>query len=136
MTPPASPRAEIVRRFVGAVHAGDEDGMRDELALDVTWTVPGSTPVSGTFRGPDEVVAHLREVRERTGDTFGPADEQSRDVAVGEACVVVVERYAATRGDRRLDSRQAWVLEVRGGRIAECVVHLDDQRHFEEFWAS
>lgn len=131
-----NPQAEIVRRFVDALRAGDEDAMRDELAPDVTWTVPGSTPVSGTFRGPDEVVSHLRHVRERTDGTFAPVDEQSGDLAVGEAHVVVLDRYVAARGGRRLDSRQAWAIEVRGGRIAECVVYLDDERHFEEFWGT
>lgn len=135
MSPSMNPQAEIVRRFVDAFRLGDEDHMRDELAPDVTWTVPGATPVSGTFRGPDEVVSHLRDVRERTRGTFGPFDEHSGDVAVGEVHVVVLDRYVANRDGRELDSRQAWAIEVRGGRIAKCVVYLDDEQHFEDFWA-
>ena len=46
---------EVVKAFFAAFNRGDVDAALDLLANDMTWTLTGTTPLSGTYRGKDSV---------------------------------------------------------------------------------
>lgn len=45
----------IVRSFFEALAAGDVEKMKHYMAPDFEWNFPGSSPISGTFRGHREI---------------------------------------------------------------------------------
>lgn len=47
---------ELVRRFIRALETGDRDQLADLLTDDAMWWLPGSLPVSGTYRGRNAVL--------------------------------------------------------------------------------
>lgn len=132
---PVSPSdAEVVLRFYEAVCSGDENAIRDELAPDATWWVPTGR-FAGTHEGADAVTDYLLSMREFTGGTLRPWSEDSRDVAVGDAHIVLIDRIVASREGATLDSSEAWVMAFRGGRIGRVIQYALDREHFSEFWA-
>ena len=47
---------EIVRRFYQAGNCGDMDACFDLISDDIKWVNIGSTSLSGTFRGKEELM--------------------------------------------------------------------------------
>jgi ketosteroid isomerase-like protein len=47
---------ELVKQFIGELESGDRDRLADLLSDDATWWLPGSLPVSGTYRGRNAVL--------------------------------------------------------------------------------
>jgi ketosteroid isomerase-like protein len=45
---------QVVRVLFDAIANGDLDTIRQVLAPDVTFTIPGSFRLAGVFHGPDE----------------------------------------------------------------------------------
>lgn len=48
---------------------GSEVSLRALLAPEIRWTVPGSSPIAGTYRGLDEVFGYFARRRDRAGGT-------------------------------------------------------------------
>jgi hypothetical protein len=72
------PCAAAQNEFYGG---GDEQALRGLLIPDITWTVPGTSPIAGVYRGADEVFSYFRCRRDRAGGTFRM---HRRDVLVGD----------------------------------------------------
>ena len=49
----------LVRSIFDALARGDRAPFRDAMAEDFTWTIMGSTPWSGTYRGREAVARDL-----------------------------------------------------------------------------
>jgi ketosteroid isomerase-like protein len=91
-SPPPS-QLEIAQRL--AAHLGhlDFDELTDLLSQDVTYRVGGNHPLAGIFRGPDEVVAHMRQLVDWTGNTFDAFKWE--DWLVGDRHVAALVRIHA-----------------------------------------
>ena len=64
------PNATRLRDAFTAFGAGDLDTVRAILTDDCKWTVAGHSPLSGTYRGWDEISAMFGRLLERTGGSF------------------------------------------------------------------
>ncbi len=58
------PSATLVRRGVEAFRRGDAAWIRQHVVDDIIWHVGGSTPLSGIYRGKDEVLDFMSRERE------------------------------------------------------------------------
>ena len=67
--PPLS-RLNVAYQLAAHLGQRDFDKVVDLLSQDVTYRVGGNHTLAGTFRGPVQVVAHVRQLVERTGDTY------------------------------------------------------------------
>src|ERR1700761_2959596 len=52
---PTDPKSAPIR-YIGAARDGMSAVIRDSFAPDATWEYPGDLPLSGTYRGVDEIV--------------------------------------------------------------------------------
>ena len=66
----AQANAQRLRDAFAAFDRGDLDHLRESAADDCTWTNAGSSPVSGTYRGWDEIQGMFVKLFEVTGGTF------------------------------------------------------------------
>ncbi|MBV8430121.1 MAG: nuclear transport factor 2 family protein [Solirubrobacterales bacterium] len=113
---------------------GPEDPLRQLLAPDITWTVPGENDIAGTYRGLDQVFAYFRGRRELAGQTFRMT---RRDVLVGEG-----NRIAAlTDGEAMIAGvAQRWstvgLYEIVDEQIAACWLLPLDQAAFDRIWSA
>jgi uncharacterized protein (TIGR02246 family) len=50
------PSKTVVLKYVEALQRGDADAVRDSFAEHATWWLPGELPLSGTWRGRDQIL--------------------------------------------------------------------------------
>ncbi len=112
----------VVRRFYEGYAAGDLEKIKETLAEDVTWLIPGHHPLAGLKRGAEEIVAFF--------DQLGKANFQPEvlSLSASEDSVVDVHRGWGEHGDAKLDID--WVLyylwEVWGESLKPLPDRLSD----------
>jgi len=111
---------------------GGDAALHDLLTADIAWTVPGTSPIAGSYRGLPEVLDYFRRRREIARSTFRM---HRRDVLVGEG-----NRIAAlTDGTAVIgDTPRAWstvgLYDVEDGRISACWLLPLDPVAFDAIW--
>jgi uncharacterized protein len=124
------PNAALVRRLFAAF-GNDPMAVAAAFARDVVWRVPGSTVMSGEYRGRREVVEFLRRTGLETGGTYR---SRLHTVFADDEWAVALYRATGSRNGIDLDVDQALVMRVAGGLLQDVTaVPLDSA--FERFWA-
>jgi ketosteroid isomerase-like protein len=122
--------AELVRRLFGAF-GNDAKQISATFDRDVVWRVPGSTVMSGEYRGRRDVVDFLRRTGLETGGTYR---SRLHTVFADDDWGLAVYRASGTRNGIDLDVDQALVFKFDGGVIVEVTaVPLDSA--FDAFWS-
>ena len=111
---------------------GDVSGVRAVLSSDIAWHVPGTSPIAGTYRGPDQVVSYMLARRALANGTFVM---HRLDVLTGTGPTVAV----LTDGTATIDgAERRWstvgLYRVDDGRVAECWLLPLDQAEFDNIW--
>jgi uncharacterized protein len=123
---------ETVRRFYAALAAGDWGAAEPCFAPDVTWHLPGKSPIAGDHHGwpaiRDDFLAKLGPL---SGGTFRA---ELIDIAVGQDFIVVVQHATAAYQGRHLDITGCQLVWFKGCRIAEVRGHYSDQYALDAFW--
>ena len=126
------PNVELVRRLYEARDRGDLAAVRSMLADTVVWHEPDvGGEHTGDLRGPDAVLAMIREAGELTGGTFRLVPREI--VANGEHAVALID-WSATRDGESLEGKEVAVYRVRGGKVVEASFHQDDMDLDRRFW--
>jgi uncharacterized protein len=124
------PNAAVVRRLF-ASFGRDPLAVAAALARDVVWRVPGSTVMSGEYRGLRDVVGFLRRTGIETGGTYR---SRLHTVFADDDWAVAIYRASGTRNGIELDVEQALVIRLADGLLQEVTaVPLDSA--FERFWS-
>ncbi len=125
------PNVELVRRGYQAFADGDMAWMKENLAGDIVWHVPGNNPLSGDKVGIDPVLAFFGQTIQMTEGTFRI---ELHDVVGGEDHVVALTTATGSRPDgRTLVNRAAQIFHVRDGKAAEVWNFTDDQAALDAF---
>lgn len=134
--PGAADPLSVVRRFYAEqarLYAdGEAAGVRELLADDVVWHVPGASAIAGEHRGVEDVIAYMDARRRIMDGTFR--------VSVHGAAVIAGRVVQLAGGHAVRDGREvAWetvgVFRVSDGRIAECWLVPFDQAVFDSIWS-
>jgi uncharacterized protein len=126
----AEQNAAIVRGYMEAFLGGDFDAAQRFLADDVALHVPGRNPLSGAYRGRDEVVHFLRQMGQLTGGTL---EFEIRDVLANEHHVVVLFNPSGNRPGKVWGSRAVSVYRLANSAIEEITVYQHDLYAFDAF---
>jgi ketosteroid isomerase-like protein len=124
------PNAAQTRRIFGAF---GKDAMQISAGLcrDIVWRVPGTTAMSGEYRGRRKVVEFLRRTGLETGGTYG---SRLHTVLANDDWGLAVYRAWGTRNGIELDVDQAFVIRYEDGMWKEVTaVPLDSA--FDAFWS-
>lgn len=111
---------------------GRQAALRELLAPQIIWTVPGDNGIAGVYEGIDQVFAYFERRRDLAARTFRMV---RRDVLVGGS-----DRIAAlTDGEATIDGEQhRWstvgLYGVREGLIAACWLLPLDPGAFDAIW--
>ena len=124
--------AAIVREGFDRFVQGDVAGLVGLFADDAVWHVPGTNPMSGDYRGRDEIVAFLRRTAELTGGTYRV---ELLWVVADDEHTVAVYRARGERDGRALDIEQALLIDLRDGLWTDIRAQPLDQAGFDAFWA-
>jgi RNA 2',3'-cyclic 3'-phosphodiesterase len=135
--PGAADPLSVVRRFHASqarLYAdGDVDEVRDLMAEDVVWHVPGASAIAGEHRGVEAVLAYMDARRRMMDATFRVT---VHGAAMIGGRVVQLAGGAAVRDGRSVAWETVGVFRVVGGRIAECWLVPFDQAAFDAIWSS
>jgi hypothetical protein len=113
---------------------GSADALEGLLAPGITWTVPGHSPLAGTYRGRQQVLGYFSMRRDLAARTFRL---NRRDVLVGEgdriaaltdgrATIAGVEHHWSTVG----------LYHATGQQVAACWLLPLDQAVFDAIWTA
>jgi RNA 2',3'-cyclic 3'-phosphodiesterase len=134
--PGAADPLSVVRRFhaeQARLYAGEPaDGVRQLLAEDVVWHVPGQSAIAGEHRGIDAVLSYM-DARRRIMDGTFRVTVHGASIIAGR--VVQLAGGSAIRDGSSLSWETVGVFRVAGGRIAECWLVPFDQAAFDEIWS-
>ena len=124
------PNAALTRRVFGAF-GKDAKQISAALTRDIVWRVPGSTSMSGEYRGRRDVVEFLRRTGLETNGTYG---SKLHTVLANDDWGLAVYRAWGQRNGIELDVDQAFVIRFEAGQWKEVTaVPLDAA--FDAFWA-
>lgn len=113
---------------------GDDHDLRALLDPSIIWTVPGTSPIAGAYRGIDQVFAYFADRRDRAGGTFRM---HRRDVLAGDGPRIA----ALTDGTVRIGGvEHEWstvgLYEITPEqRIGACWLLPLDQAAFDAIWS-
>ena len=120
---------------LGAFYTGGEglDVVRELLAEDVEWHVPGHSPIAGDYHGVEAVLAYFARRRDLAGATFRMFP---RETLVGETHVGVI-----TDGGAVIAGAERWwttlgLYRIRDGRVAACWLLPLDPEAFDSIWSA
>jgi uncharacterized protein len=126
------PNETLLRRNYQAAAEGDFQTIVDRMADDIVWHVGGHNPLSGDYRGKDEVLGYLGRLGEETGGTL---KNEPHDVLANDEHAVGLLQFSAQRGDKSLSERAAHIVHIRDGKVAEVWFFWEDQRVVDEFFS-
>jgi ketosteroid isomerase-like protein len=89
----AHPDEELVRSAFDAFAKGDVDTLRESMAQDAVWHVPGRNQLSGEHRGVDAILGFFAKTMELSGGTFRVI--HIRDGKLTETWLLSENQYAA-----------------------------------------
>jgi len=125
----ATTPAGLVRRGYAAFGTGDMETLRQVLAPDIVWRMPGRSAVAGTHRGIDDVLAFFGTLMERSGGTFRAELIGCAEVVPGLVCALHRTTGALPGGS--LDATTVNVFRIEGGRAVEVTEHLSDNDAYD-----
>jgi uncharacterized protein len=121
---------ERQRRFYGG---GDAEPVREMLADDVVWHVPGRNPIAGDHRGIEAVMSYFERRRDLARATFRI---HVHDVLASGDLVVQLAGGTAELGGAVVEWETVGVFRVRDGLLAEGRLVPFDQYLFDRVWSA
>jgi uncharacterized protein len=120
------------REAYEAFARADLDAVRRLLHPDILWHIDGNSPLTGNYKGIDEVLEFFGTVFTETDGTFR---KTLQEVIANESTTVTISSVYARRKGTVLDDRQVAVYRCDSeGRVMEANFYYEDSARFDEFW--
>ena len=118
---------QLLQHAYAEISKGNVQPLLDSLADDVEWTIIGSTALSGTSRGKQEVIDKLlKPIRARLAD--GPIMFQpERFIAEGEYVVMQAQGRATALSGKPYNNTYCIVCRIVDGKVKELVDYIDTE---------
>ena len=119
------------RRQSEMYRGGDAGAVRDLLAPDVVWHVPGESAIAGDHRGRDAVMAYFERRRALAG---GAMTIVAGERLVSDDVVVQLADGQIERDGEQQRWRTAGVYRFDGDRVAEAWLVPFELAAFDAIW--
>ncbi|MFE9427538.1 nuclear transport factor 2 family protein [Kitasatospora sp. NPDC006697] len=127
------PHAALVRQGYEAFSRGDMEALRGMMTSDCTQHVPGTSTMSGDFKGVDAVLGYYGRLAAETVGTFRV--EMEHLFVDGRGHVMSVHRFTAERAGRTIDMLGGIVFRIIGEKITDLDECVEDMAATDEFWS-
>ena len=128
----SSENQQLIERAYAAFAQSDIPTVLASIADDILWHVPGRGPISGDFRGHEQVLGFFRRFMELSNGTFRIVVDDV--LAKGDRVIVLVTESAQRRG-RSWSSPQVHAWTVKNGKATVFWQFQGDQQTEDEFWS-
>jgi ketosteroid isomerase-like protein len=118
---------QLLQGIYAEISRGNLQPLLDSMADDIEWTIIGSTALSGTSRGKQEVIDKLlKPIRARLAD--GPIVFQpDRFIAEGEYVVMQAHGRATALSGKPYNNTYCIVCRIVDGKLRELVDYVDTE---------
>lgn len=127
------PNADLLYRGYDAFARGDIPTAMGLLADDITWHVPGHSPLAGDYKGHQEVLGFFAKSVELSAGTLQIDIEEI--LCEGEHAAVLCT-VSAERNGQSWASPEVQLWRIRNGKAVEFREFQGDQQTEDEFWSS
>ncbi|MBB6109086.1 nuclear transport factor 2 family protein [Mucilaginibacter lappiensis] len=118
--PTDNEKLALANIFVTSLKSNDWDTMRSILAADASWTLPGTSLLSGPANGAEAIIKRAQGLKH-----FG-VNFDLKYILIGLTGFTLSLHNTASRGELILDEQVAIVFEVNGGKIVSMATYLSD----------
>jgi ketosteroid isomerase-like protein len=127
---------QVLTRYVDALHAGDEQAIRDSFA-DASWTLrAGDLPISGTWTGRDAITDEFLAGALAYYDPESINLEVTGLLADEDRVVLQWTTRARTRTGQAYENECIGVFTVRDGKIQSVREYMDTLYAYERTFAA
>ena len=127
------PNVQKLRDGYAAFSSGDFSKLNDMFTDDVVWHVPGTAPISGDYKGKEEVFGYFGALMQETGGTF---KSELQEILANDERGVALQHVSAQRNDKRLDAYAANIFEMTSdGKVKEVWQMSTDTATGSEFFS-
>lgn len=126
--PTDAEKLALANVFITSLQSNDWDTMRTILADDASWTLPGTSLLSGYANGAGAIIKRAQGLK-----YFG-VNFDLKYILIGFKGFTLSLRNTASRGDLILDEQVAIVFEVNGGKIIDMATYLSDVAGINAFF--
>jgi ketosteroid isomerase-like protein len=126
------PNVELLRSGYNAYSTGDMDVLTRLFADEILWHVAGRSPISGDYKGRDQVFGFFGKLMELSD---GTAKIDVHDILANDEHGVALVTGTATRGGRSFEGQDVHTFHIRNGQVVEFWDGPLDQYEADEFWS-
>jgi len=118
---------QLLQDIYAEISRGNPQLLLDSMADDIEWTIIGSTALSGTSHGKQEVIDKLlKPLRARLAD--GPIVFQpERFIAEGEYVVMQARGRATALSGKPYNNTYCIVCRIVDGKLKEMIDYVDTE---------
>lgn len=129
----AHPNEDRFRAGYAAFSSGDMEALRNQFFTeDIVWHASGRNPLSGDYKGVDDVLGMFAKSFELSGGTLSV---ELHDVLANDEHAVALGVARGEREGKTLEDKYAHVVHLRDGKVSESWIHSGDQYAIDEFWS-
>lgn len=127
----AHPNEDLLRKAYDAFNSGDMDTLGELFADDAVFHSPGTSAISGDFKGKDAIFAQFAKVAELSDNTY---QAELHDVLANDEHAVALHVGKGQKGGNSYENPEVIVAHIRDGKLTEVWDHVLDQKAEEEFF--
>ena len=124
--------ATIIRKAYDDFARGNIPGVLESFDAAISWHVPGHSPLSGDYKGHDEVVRFFKRTMELSGGIFAIEVQQ---VLAEENFVVALVTVKGERNGRAAAFPEVHVWRLANGKVTEFREFQGDEQTEDRFWS-
>lgn len=116
------PNVALMRKGYEAFAGGDFTTVGELFADDIVWHSPGTNPLSGEFKGKDQVFGLFARLAELTNGTF---QQEIHDIVANDdhVCVMIHNSWSKPKS---FEGRAVQVWHMRDGKATEFWLFPED----------
>lgn len=122
----------IIRKAYDDFAKGDIPAAIEVFDASITWHVPGHSPLSGDYKGHNEVVGFFKHTMELSGGIFGI---EVHHVFAEDDVVVALVTVKAERNGRSATFPEVHVWRLVNAKVTEFREFQGDEQTEDHFWS-
>ena len=123
------PNVTLLRRGYEAFAQGDMDTLNNLFADNIVWHEGGRNPLSGDYKGIEQVLGLFGKLFELTEGTI---KVEVHDILANDEHAVALVTISASRKGKRFSGTSVDVFHVRDGKAAEFWDNVTDRYKLDE----
>lgn len=125
------PNLALINNFFQAYAKNDLDGIKEILAENIKWHIPGSHPLSGTKTGVNEVLNYFQQLNK------GAFQAESIVMGVNDNFVIDCHKNWSniTHGEN-LNNMSCLLWKIENNKIVEVYNFPEDQHKVDAFFST